>query len=167
MDPITKLKRLDLSKDSFEANGKTYFIESGLSISRYKDYQILEKEAGFSMDFKGMFGELRAIYDLLNGVKFVEASVKLDNLMTGVSRLQEKEPLLLKMCALFINTADEDRRTITADQISRKVDDWAQEYDVRDFFHLALNTINGFTDIYSGVSQHISEMAGQFKQAKK
>lgn len=151
---MQQLKRIDFTKNSFIANGKEYFIESGLSISRFCEYQILEKEAAFSTTFSGMFGELRGVYDLLNSVKFVEASVKLDNLMSGISKLQEKEPTLLKMAALFINTADEDRSTITADQITRKIEDWSHEYDVRDFFTFALSTIKGFTEVYSNGTQN-------------
>lgn len=150
---MQQLKRIDFTKTSFIANGKEYFIESGLSISRFCEYQILEKEAAFSTSFSGMFKDLRDIYDLMNSIKFVEASVKLDNLMSGVSKLQEKEPTLLKMAALFINTANEDRATITADQITRKIEDWSHEYDVRDFFNFALSTIKGFTQVYSSATQ--------------
>lgn len=105
-----------------------------------------------------MFRELRGVYDLLNGVKFVEASVKLDNLMSGIKKLEEKEPTLLKLCALFINSKDEDRTSINQDQISRKIEDWATEYDVRDFFSFALTTIKGFTQVYSNVTQVISQV---------
>lgn len=151
---MQQLKRIDFTKSSFIANGTEYFIESGLSIKRFCEYQILEKEAAFSTSFEGMFNELRNIYDLLNGVKFVEASVKLDNLMSGIVKLQEKEPTLLKMAALFINTKDEDRASITQDQISRKIEDWSQEYDVRDFFQFALSTIKNFTAVYSSATQN-------------
>lgn len=150
---MQQLKRIDFNKGSFVANGKTYYIESGLSISRFCEYQILEKEAAFATTFSSMFKELRAIYDLMNGVNFVAAAVKLDNLMSGITKLQEKEPTLLKIAALFINTEDEDRATITEDQITRKIQDW-QEYNVTDFFSFALSTIKGFTELYSSATQN-------------
>lgn len=74
--------------------------------------------------------------------------------MSGIVKLQEKEPTLLKMAALFINTKDEDRASITQDQISRKIEDWSQEYDVRDFFQFALSTIKNFTAVYSSATQN-------------
>lgn len=154
---MTQLKRIDFEKGVFVANGTTYFIESDMSIARFRQYQMLEKEAAFSTTFAAMFAELRAIYDLMNDIQFVKAAVKLDNLMSGVKKLEEKEPTLLKMAALFINTEDEDRTTITKDQISKKIEDWATEYDVRDFFHFALNTIQGFTEIYKNVTQATSQ----------
>lgn len=153
---MKELKRLDLSKQSFVANGTTYYIESGLSIERYCEYQILEKEAAFSMSFKKIFENLKEVHRLMNEVKFVEAAVKLDNLMRGVAKLEEREPTLLKMCALFINTEDEDRTTINNDMIVKKIEDWKKEYDIRDFFQLALNTVDGFLEIYANATRIIS-----------
>lgn len=158
---MKELKRLDLSKQSFEANGTTYYIESGLSIERFCEYQILEKEAGFGLSFKKIFDNLKDLHKLMNEVKFVEAAVKLDNLMRGVAKLEEREPTLLKMCALFINTEDEDRTTINNDMIVKKIEDWKQEYDVRDFFRLALNTVDGFLEIYANATRIISGEKGK------
>lgn len=159
-----ELKRIDLNAGSFVANGTTYYIESALSIERFAEYQILEKEAGFSLNFKNIFQELKKVYDLLNGVKFVEASVSLHNLMTGVAKLEEREPTLLKICALFMNTKDEDRATINNDMIVKKIEDWKQEYEIRDFFSFALSTVNGFTEIYAIASQLTSESISKSAQ---
>lgn len=158
-----QLKRLDFTKNSFVANGKEYYFESGLSIARFREYQKLEKEAGFSMTFKSIVETLRSMYDLMNTLQFVQASVTLDNLMSGITKIQEKEPTLLKMAALFINTIDEDRTSITPERIALKIEDWAQEYDIRDFFHYALNTINGFTEIYDNAILATSQMEKKLK----
>lgn len=157
---MTELKRIDFSQPFFISNGTTYYIESGMSINRFRHYQILEKEAAFSTTFASMFAELRTIYDLMNSIQFVKASVKLDNLMSGVGKLREKEPTLLKMAALFINTKDEDRTTITEELISKKIEDWATDCDIRDFFQFALNTIQGFTSVYEAVTRDISQKIG-------
>lgn len=158
MDNVITLKRLDFSTNVFVANGVTYFIEAGMSINRFRHYQILEKEAAFATTFSSMYNELRAIYDLMNEIQFVKASVKLDNLMSGVTKIQEKENTLLKMAALFINTEDEDRATITEERITKKINDWATEYDIRDFFHFALNTMQGFTDVYKNATLATSKI---------
>lgn len=154
---MKKLKRLDLTTPRFKANGVYYNIEGGLSIERFCMYQILEKEAAFGTSFKDLFQNLKKVHELLNGVKFVEASVLLHNMMNGVAKLEEKQPTLLKMCALFINTDDEDRSTINEDMIAKKINDWKAEYDVRDFFQVALNTMDGFIEIYEAVTRTISE----------
>lgn len=153
---MKELKRLDLKQQSFEANGTKYFIETGLSIERFCEYQILEKEAGFGISFKKIFENLKKVHGLMNEVKFVEAAVALDNLMRGVAKLEEREPTLLKICALFINTTDEDRTTINNDMVVKKIEDWKAEYDVRDFFTLALNTVDGFLEIYANATRIIS-----------
>ena len=72
-------KRIDMTKPSFTANGKEYFITSHLTAGRYCEYQILEKEVGFSMNFDKVFQEINEITDLMNEVKFVECAVRLDN----------------------------------------------------------------------------------------
>jgi hypothetical protein len=152
---MNELKRLDFSKDTFVANGVTYHIEKGMSTVRFCEYQILEKEAAFGMDFMKMFtllGEIRSAY---NECRFVDGSVKLDNLQRGVAQIHTRTPSVLKMCALFINTVDEDRKVITDEVINKKIEDW-NEYDVRDFFTLALNGVSGFIDVYTNFSRIIS-----------
>lgn len=159
---MTQLKRIDFTKQSFMANGKEYFIENGFSISRYCEYQVLEKELGFGNTFKGMYDKLLSLYDLMNKVKFVEASVALNNMLTGITKIEEREPSMLKLCALFINTKDEDRTTITDDLIAQKINDWKVEgIEIKDFFTLALNTMDGFIEAYKNLTQTTSEITGE------
>lgn len=151
-----ELKRLDLTKTSFEANGITYHIETALSIERFCEYQILEKEAGMGLSFKKLFEGLKDLWELMNNIQFAEAAVKLDNMMRGIAKLEEREPTLLKICALFINAEGEDKTKINGDMITKKINDWKTEYDVKDFFTLALNTVDGFLEIYANATQIIS-----------
>lgn len=158
-----ELKKLDPNQRSFVANGKTYHIETGLSISRFHMYQIYEKEAGFSLSFESMVSTLREAYQDLNTMKAADASVKINNLLAGLVNVAEKEHVLLKMCALFMNTDDEDRGKINDDMISRKIADWEDEYEVNGFFTQALSTVNGFFKIYNEMRQLISETIEQRK----
>lgn len=160
---MKQLKTLDPQARSFEANGKKYFIETKLSIARFHEYQIFEKEAGFSMSFASMVDAIKEAYQDLNQLKAADASVKLHNLLAGISKVAEKEHVLLKMCALFINTEDEDRGEIDDDLITAKIEDWKNEYEINGFFMLALNTVNGFLRIYSEMHQLISEAVGEKK----
>lgn len=156
---MSELKRLDLSKPSFTANGKEYFIENSFSIERYCEYQALEKELGFGLSFRGLYENLTKMYDLMNKVKFVEASVLLNDTISGIAKIEEREPTMLKLCALFINTKDEDRATINPDLMMEKMNDWkAEGIDVRDFFTLALNTMDGFIEAYKKLTLNISEI---------
>ena len=150
-----KLKNLDPNARSFVANQKTYFIETQLSIDRFHEYQILEKGAGFSTSFKSMVDSLVEIYEDLNTMRAADAAVKIHNLLAGITKVQEKEHTLLKMCALFMNTEDEDRDIITDDMIRTKIEDW-RGYDVGGFFTIALNSVSGFFKVYSDMLQIIS-----------
>lgn len=152
------LKKLDPTKTEFEANGKIYKIETSLSIERFCEFQILEKEFAYSMDFKKMFNELLELREMMNKLKFVDSAVKLENIVKGIVKIEQKEPTALKICALFINTEDEDRSIITEDMISNKIRDWKIEgYEVQGFFMLALNTVNGFTDIYNEMLKRLGQ----------
>ena len=64
-----KLKKLDPTSRSFMAGGEEYFIETKLSIARFHDYQIYEKEAGFGMTFKDMFQNLLSLREDMNKIK--------------------------------------------------------------------------------------------------
>lgn len=150
--PITELKKLDVNASSFVANGKEYFIESNLSVERFIVYQELELQASFSLDFKTMYATLLQVREGINNGKFLDSGIKVDNLLNGITQLQTKQPNLLKMCALFMNTKEECRATITNDRIAEKIADWS-EYEVEGFFVLALTSINGFTDIYKKMLQ--------------
>ena len=152
-------KTLDINKPSFMANGKEYFITSNLSITRFCEFQILEKEVGFSMNFDKVFQEINEITELMNQTKFVECAVRLDNLRRGIAKLKDKEPSVLKLCTLFMNTIDEDPSLWSNDLMTVKIEDWKTEgIDIQSFFSFALNTLNGFTDIYKQMSGRVSEI---------
>lgn len=146
--------RIDFEKGSFQANGKIYTIEGGLTIERYAEFQILEKELAYGLTVKGLYDKLRDIYKLLNKQQFADAAVYTHNLTTGVAKLEEREPVVLKICALFCNYENEDRREVSDDLITAKIQDWKTEgLDMRDFFQLALDSVNGFLGIYREVAQ--------------
>lgn len=153
---MKKLKELDPQARSFVANGKTYYVETRLSIARFHQYQIYEKEAGFSTSFASLVEALKQAYQDINQLKAADAAVKIHNVLAGIASVGEKEHVLLKMCALFMNTEEEDRGDINEDMISTKIADWEKEYEVNGFFTQALNTVNGFFKIYSEMHQTIS-----------
>ena len=153
---MKELKSLDPQARFFDANGTTYYIETKLSIERYAEFQILEKEAGFGVTFESFYGKVAEAYQDLQTLKAADACVKLHNVLTNCADLERKQPTLLKICALFMNTKDEDRATIDDDRITEKIEDWSKEYDLQGFFQIALNTVSGFFKIYADMHQIIS-----------
>jgi hypothetical protein len=161
---MNELKRIDFEKGKFEAGGKTYTIEGALSIERYAELQILEKELAYGFTVKQIFDKLKLLWDYLNKLKFAEAAVLVRDLMAGATRVAERTPTTLKICALFINTDDEDRTTITQETINKKIEDWkAAGIDMRDFFAVASTSINGFLEVYHSVTRIISAQDGSDK----
>lgn len=154
---MTDLKRIDFNAGTFEANGKTYTIEGALSIERYAELQILEKELAYGFTTKAIFDKIRQLWDNQNKLKFAENAVILHDLMRGVTKLEERTPTVLKICALFINTPEEDRTGLTREMIETKINDWkAAGIDMRDFFQVASSSVNGFLEIYQTVTRIIS-----------
>lgn len=161
---MNELKRIDFEKGKFTANGKDYTIEGALSIERYAELQILEKELAYGFTVKEIFNKLKQLWDFLNKLKFAEAAVLVRDLMAGATRVGERTPTTLKICALFINTENEDRGTITQELINTKIADWkAEGMDMRDFFQVASSSINGFLEVYQAVTRIISAQEGNDK----
>lgn len=161
MAELKEPKRIDFEAGTFQANGVNYTIEGALTIERYAELQILEKEMGYGVTFKGMFERLQNAYNLLNKQKFADAAVVINDIIRGVAKVQEREPTVLKICALFINADGEDRRALTEDMVNKKIADWKTEgIDMRDFFTVASNSVNGYLDVYRTVTRIISAQAG-------
>jgi len=156
-----ELKRIDFTAGVFEANGTTYRIEGALTIERYAELQILEKELGYGLTFKGMYEKLEKLYQLINKQKFADSAVLVNDMMRGIVKVQEREPTVLKICALFINSDDEDRTAFTSDMVNKKIADWkAEGIDMRDFFTVASSSVSGFLEVYRTVTRIISGQPG-------
>lgn len=158
---MPELKRIDFEQGTFVGiSGKTYFIESSLSVARYAEFQIYEKEMAYGLTMKGLFEKLKALFEMQNKMKFAESAVMLNDLMRGIAKIQERQPSVLKICTLYMNLENEDRAVINQDMIDAKIKDWA-DIDVRDFFAHAIRSVNGLIEIYASVSQSISDLAEQ------
>jgi hypothetical protein len=162
-----ELKKIDLNAKSFIANGKEYFIEGSLSFERFLMYQMLQVEVGYDVSFEGMFNKVKEAFDLMNKLKLGEAAVVLHNIMSGVSNIDNRRIPVLNMCGLFMNTADEDRGTITNEMIDRKIEDWTKEgLDVLPFFQFAASSIKGFTAAYEEAIPDTLKKQGEKEEAK-
>ena len=141
------------------ANGKEYFIESQVSFDRWIQYEELQEELMWGITPKDQFNNLQKIIDEANEGNLANVGIFTRELMLGVKRkLDKRWPTALRLCALVCNTADEDRKTISEEQINIKIEDWKKEgYDINSFFTLALSTIPGFLDILRNITQDTSK----------
>lgn len=158
------VKTIDLKSKEFEANGVRYFIESTLSIDRYRKFEEIEIELGYGRSFSEVFDTVRMSMEDINNQKQGEAYVKLYNLINGVQQFETKRPHIFRYCALFINSEDEDRTIITEDMITKKIDDWQKEgLDHQPFFSFALSSLPGFKERYRKLTQTTLESISNLK----
>lgn len=152
-----ELKRIDFESGRFIANNTLYQIEQSLTIERYCELQVLEKELGYGVNFKQMYERFQKVYDLINKQKFADAAVHINDFMRGLAQVQEREPVVLKICALFINYEGEDRTAFSQDMYTKKLGDWkAEGIDMRDFFRVASGSVAGYLEVYNSITRIIS-----------
>jgi len=155
-----EIKKIDFTKGSFLANGKEYFIETKISTRRWISWRQLQAEVGFGVQFDTIFANIKKAYELLNqrDQKPMDAGVILYNILHGIKKVMDDEvPEVISMCALFMNTKDEDRRTITEAQVREKLNDWQEEgIDMNSFFAFAINSIPGYIESYKQITPSTS-----------
>lgn len=164
---VAELKRLDLSKDEFEANGTKYYIRNSLTITRFIEYEKLQSDVGFGKSFQGIYNDLDTAIGLANKGKGVEAWNVLFNLRDGIAqKLENRMHPSLLLCSLFIITEGEDITIYDEKVMNKKIDDWVKEgFDVTDFFQLAGNFVTGYIEVLNEVSQDISESQPEIQSA--
>lgn len=154
---MSQLKKIDLNAKSFIANEVEYFIEESMSFKRYKMYQKLQIQMGFGTGFYDEYNDWKKVWDHANKSEFGNIAVVAHNKLYALKNIDERPTDILTMCALFINTKDEDRRIITDDMVDRKIADWeAEGLDIIPFFQLAANSIQGFTKVWKSITEDIS-----------
>ena len=145
-----QLKELDINATSFMANGKEYFIESSLSFDRHYYYTMLQIEFGFGVSYNDMLAAWQEVINEADKLRFSSIVIKANNILECAKRPAKKEHPLLMLCALFINTENEDRKSITEEQIKTKINDWAAEgFNIVPFFRLARTFVNALHEDYN------------------
>ncbi|MFT4203490.1 MAG: hypothetical protein QM610_06200 [Chitinophagaceae bacterium] len=163
-----QLKTIDPNQPSFTANGKEYFIEKGLSIQRavYAEAQQIQMEAGLRMGKQ--LDDWKQVYELANKQKFADIVVLAYNNMRGFRNFFEEQHPVLKYCACFVNTEDEDRRGIDDDLVDKKIKDWAEEgIAMEGFFALALTFIKSGVQGYQSATESILDTVSAFQEKVK
>ena len=154
---MTGLKKIDFEKGFFMANGSKYIINGSLSTARYAKKDELELELSFGTNYSATMALIKKAYASLNGnqIKPADAAVHLYNIMQSITDAQQREPTILRYCALFCNEVNEDISVYDDDVMQKKIDDWhAEGLDVGDFFILAVNLVEGFKADYLETTQN-------------
>ncbi len=151
---------------SFVANGTEYFIERTISSDRYREYMDIEIQLGFGYNAYDLFQQIKEAYSVigdnpitsLTPNHIVQFQVTLYRLMEGVGKVADRELEVLRLCALFINTKDEDRRYYSKDIEEKKIHDWKEAgIDVSSFFLLASTFSESIQRLYKLSSESFSQ----------
>ena len=142
---------------SFEANGRTYHVEShcALSVTRDRFLERFTLWAAFSRSGDSFRKELRKAYDSLNAGRMADAVVHIDNLLRGSIEAETKNHPVLYICTLFINSSDEDRAEFSMELAEEKIRDWSRigrEF----FFTLATSFLQSIGDDLNKATQTFS-----------
>ena len=158
------LKIIDFSKKQFTCDGRTFYIQDSLSFNRYRELQRISIEFGYSTTFIELFKEIQKCYDFVQTNKnWGDLAVTLYNILNGISTIGVKDAPALRLCALFINEADEDVTIYDEAKIQEKIDCWAKELDVSPFFHMAVNLVGGWMPAYKLTTQSILNTDAQIE----
>lgn len=153
-------------------SGKKYTISGvndGLNIVRLTWLRKLAVEVGSGLSFDEIY---KALNDAQNKVRDLLIG-KMD-LTEYVMLLEEKKDALVLIsekrfdtafyyCSLFINYEGEDVTEWSFESANAKIEDW-KEYDANDFLALALNTLNGYSALYS---QQLAQQAKRIERENR
>ena len=147
-------KRIDFTKQSFEANGMKYTWNGRLSLDRWQEFERLQPRLGFGKSFEDILKNLKLAVDMGNKGKGIEAWNVIFNIISGVSdKLENRLDTALHIAALFINRIDEDVTKVDISLFNEKIKDWTEEgFDAMDFFSLAANLVTGFVEALQATS---------------
>jgi len=155
------LRDIDIiSQGSFKANGKEYFLEPHISPDRFRKMNEYQIELSYSTTFKKMYADLKELREILNQARFVDAALKVRDIMEGMHRITDanNHHPILKYCALILNTHEEDRRAFDEKIIDEKIADWQEAgITIQSFFPVVLHTVSGLQESLNDVTQSTSE----------
>lgn len=158
-----QLKEINWLEKQFEANGKKYVISPKLSIQRsvYAEEAKIELETGvrIGQTFEGF----RKIYDCLQEGKFADAAVETYNRLNAIDSFFQRPLPALRLCACFLNTENEDPRTIDDAMVQVKIEDWqAEGISMNSFFLLAVSFIKSETTEFESMSERLEGLVQEF-----
>lgn len=158
----TPIIQLPANTRFFEAGGNKYQVEDSITVGRYKHYQLLEVQLGFTVSMSDLVDMMKSAYGALNDRRDADAAVLLKQMLEGVTFIVEKKPIALYVATLFINRPDEDRSFWSQDLAEQKINDW-KDIDPNFFLGLALGQVRRFPEKY----REIAEMLQRVSEVKE
>jgi hypothetical protein len=159
---MSELLRIDIDNGVLITPTKEYRVSQSISMDRMMKFEELQCGVAYGHTFIEVHDRLAQLKGHLQKANFVDAAVVLNNLMEALhpdNASAKKRHYVLQICALFLNSADEDVKEWREDIIDAKIDDWLKAgVDYRDFFVLAVSLVPDLLTVLNETFQTISQM---------
>lgn len=141
---MTKTASIDeiLNNGITGVSGVVYHVESEISVARKKafDKWLVEFESGMSPE--RLVKEFDITIDYLNKFQMADGIYHLVKTRNNINDLSKRTDLLVKLCAIFLNTKEEDSAAFSETDIVRKTKD-IEHYSYNTFFLLLIGSLPG------------------------
>lgn len=151
-----ELRKLEAGTKYFECGGKKYYISDKMSFPKFQLLSEWSLEFAFSATFKDIFVQLKKMYELLNQTKFADSAIICHNIMSGIVKLEQKNNVAFRICALFILEEGENEIEYNEAKVNEKIDNWAKELDAAFFLNFAASIIPNWISAYKMLSPNTS-----------
>jgi hypothetical protein len=161
-EQLKEPRRLDFSKDDFDANGNHYHFSPSLTLTRYREFEKVLPKVAYGSTLHEIYNEDLKIVEEINKGRYVQAGVIISNRANRMyERLQDRITPVVRLCCLFINRDGEDITTIDEKTMEEKATDWEKAgFDYTDFFRLAFNLVNNLVPVFETTSPNTSPEQG-------
>lgn len=160
--PVNEVVVIPPGATKFDANGKTYYLQTTLSMGRYQSFKKMEMELGFNLNFKTLADKLIAAYSAANDNRFADTVVALKQTMDGIALFNENRYGIAQyVSTLFINTLEEDKSKWDKALAESKLQDW-ENIDSAFFLSFALAQVRSFPEKLEEITRMIQK-AGDVK----
>lgn len=146
---------------SFQANGRTYHKADSISAKRYGWMERENVKLAYGRNPGELFQGYKTAFELLNKMKFAEASVSLFDQMKGIGDIADgREHPAIRITMLFWNYEGEQVGSMSEELMQEKVNDVMEAgIDVGFFFAQAVSNAPGLLAAYREHSQASSVKA--------
>jgi hypothetical protein len=142
----------------FEAGGCKYQVEEEITVGRYKHYQQMEVQLGFTVSFSSLVDMMKGAYSALNERRDADAAVLIKQMLEGATLIVEKKPIALYVATLFINRPDENRAEWSQALAEEKIKHW-ENIDANFFLGSALAWVRRFPEKYKEIAQMLQKVS--------
>lgn len=156
--PVNELIDLPAGTKSFDAGGVRYSVIDDISVGRYKSYQKMEMELGFTLSFSRIVDGLLIAYNALNERRDADAAVSIKQLLEGVTLIKEKKPIALYVATLFINRPGEDLSEWSITLAEEKLEHW-KNINANFFLGSALSLVRSFPERYNEIARIMTRVS--------